>query len=158
MTKTKRNILTLVLTGGAAALFSTTAMIENCVLNCLCRAASDGDTMTVKMCLMAHPDLHKNPVSFDGLAGFQPLTRASIGGNAEVVTLLLKHRANPNPSGPNPLIAACTSGHFEIVRLLLEHGANPNANGNSYGDGTPLSAAMGRPKIIRLLQSYGARE
>jgi tankyrase len=126
--------------------------------NLLCKAALHGDISMVKACLMVRPDLNKHPTDGDGFTGFLALECAAIGGNADIVMLLLQNGANPNPPGPNPLITACSLGHSEVVKLLLEHGADPNANGNNDGDGTPLNAATGHPEIIKLLRSYGANE
>ena len=56
-----------------------------------------------------------------------PMGVACLGGRAELVGLLLLHRASPDVAGAvqwTPLTAALRSGSFETVQLLVQHGAS----------------------------------
>lgn len=62
-------------------------------------------------------------------SGFTALILASTRGELEVMKLLLKSGAEPNP-GPGefpPLLFAVQKGHVDAARLLLENGADPEA-------------------------------
>ena len=65
------------------------------------------------------------------------LQAAAIGGDGEVVELLLKYKANPNLQGGEfgtPLAAAAAHGNAAVVRLLLENGADATMTGiGKYG-------------------------
>ena len=63
------------------------------------------------------------------VAGYHPLSTATIQGSTRVVAKLLELGANPNIRkcyGKPPLVIACTYKHLDIVRLLLRHGADVN--------------------------------
>jgi len=57
---------------------------------------------------------------------WSPLARAVYNGNAEVVSLLLKHGASANPPvpGPSPLMRAIEESHAEITSVLILSGAD----------------------------------
>lgn len=70
-------------------------------------------------------------------AGQTALINAAKNGNADLVELLIQHKAKVNQRHPNshttPLIEAAHNGHFQVVQKLLEAGANPTAQ-NEYGE------------------------
>lgn len=83
-------------------------------------------------------------------------------GYKEVIEFLLSKGANVDDTplsgdlkGFTPLIFAVRDNKLEIAKLLVEHGANVNAI-NIY-DQTPLSVAEGKPEMINLLKSHGAK-
>jgi ankyrin repeat protein len=88
-----------------------------------------------------------------------PLRAASYCGGAEVVQLLLHHKANVDArdaQGWTPLHVASAMGHTKVAQLLLEHGADVNVR-NDYKD-TPLTLASyhGRSEVVQLLLVHRA--
>jgi Ankyrin repeats (3 copies) len=76
------------------------------------------------------------------LNGHDPLTLAAMGGQTEVVKLLLTLNMSPNTEsadGYSPLLAAFNWDHPEIAVLLLDAGADPNNNAREWD--FPLSMA-----------------
>ncbi|MEI6653151.1 MAG: ankyrin repeat domain-containing protein [Verrucomicrobiota bacterium] len=90
--------------------------------------------------------------------GTRPLHNAALGGNAEVVKLLLARKVDVNaaqvPLGTRPLHFAVINGDMEIIRLLLDHGAEVNAV-NKNG-GPALHDATWSDEICNLLLDRGA--
>ncbi len=76
-------------------------------------------------------------------SGATPLHTAALGGDAEVVKLLLDHGAEINArdqeSGATPLSYAASLGRAEVVDLLLTRGADATLK-NTRGQ-TPLDLA-----------------
>lgn len=75
-----------------------------------------------------------------------PLHYAAKYGHAEVVELLIQHRAQVNALdgvGCTPLHYAALNGHKDVVRILLERG-NALINFKTYGGWTPLHLAVQR--------------
>lgn len=75
----------------------------------------------------------------------------------ELVAILLKHKADPNPptQGRNsPLMASVAGGHEKAALRLLQAGANVNAT-NSYG-ATSLHLSLGQPSICKVILDGGA--
>ena len=91
--------------------------------------------------------------------GVTPLFIASLNGNSDVVSILLKANANPNlrrDDGETPLMVASKYGYFAIVVLLLNADANPNHQ-NDKGTTPLMIACLNRhPKIVQLLLTNGA--
>jgi ankyrin repeat protein len=56
-----------------------------------------------------------------------------------------------------PLHAAATKGFLELVRLLLAHHADPEAIKTDGSTPLSLAAKFGRPGVIGVLLSAGAR-
>ncbi|MDF2549301.1 MAG: hypothetical protein K0S07_368 [Chlamydiales bacterium] len=66
--------------------------------------------------------------------GFSPLHDATINGNENGVSLLLKKGANPNLMSKarlSPLMLAIAKGSLWMIRELLNFGANPNLSGGT---------------------------
>jgi RNA polymerase sigma factor (sigma-70 family) len=133
-------------------------------------AAAKGDLARVRELLEQDPSLVNRVADYNSyyVGSGAPLKNAALGGNIEIVKLLLDYGADPNlpeegiaPRG-HALHTAVCRGHIEIVRLLLEHGAYPNVEVESSAD--TLSAALGEAgysttrnqEMVDLLCSYGA--
>ncbi|MDR1123820.1 MAG: ankyrin repeat domain-containing protein [Elusimicrobiota bacterium] len=90
----------------------------------------------------------------------RPLTRAVSSGQKEIVSMLLKAKADPNlPAGSDrenstALMSAAARGDKEIVSILLSAGADPNLQ-NSKGY-TALLYARRHEEIISMLLAAGA--
>lgn len=96
------------------------------------------------------------PANLSDPKGNSLLMLASYHGHAEMVRMLLAHKADPerrNRRGQTPLGGAAFKGDVAIVRLLLDAGADPSAD-NGMGL-TPIRAAalFGRTGALDLLQS-----
>ncbi|MEW9521400.1 ankyrin repeat domain-containing protein [Streptomyces tubercidicus] len=92
--------------------------------------------------------------------GETPLYLAAVGGQSEIVRLLLEAGATPDTesrgepgSAGLPLCAAACWDHAETVRALLAHGADPNLREDDGTSFTPLmwAAANGHHRTARLL-------
>lgn len=92
------------------------------------------------------------------------IVSAVLGGNEDIVRILLSNGADANARGNvvwgTALGAAAYNGNIGIVKLLLEHGAYPNGRlaASIYGPTPPLQyAAEGvKTDIVKLLLQYGA--
>eukprot|EP00591_Stephanopyxis_turris_P002665 CAMPEP_0195520510 /NCGR_PEP_ID=MMETSP0794_2-20130614/17075_1 /TAXON_ID=515487 /ORGANISM="Stephanopyxis turris, Strain CCMP 815" /LENGTH=209 /DNA_ID=CAMNT_0040649887 /DNA_START=49 /DNA_END=678 /DNA_ORIENTATION=+ len=103
----------------------------------LLEALEANDTKKVKSLIKGGVDVNE-----EDDVGITPLIRATLGGNVDILRLLMEAGApaQPNPGFRHtPLRAACLTGNVELIRLLLEKGADPNAK--SAGDRTPLMGA-----------------
>lgn len=84
--------------------------------------------------------------------GVAPLTLACRNGNAEMVALLIKAGANPEPSDAEPtLITASRTGSAGCVRVLLQAGANPASLGEDHQTALMWASAGGHQEIVSLL-------
>ncbi|HXI53257.1 MAG TPA: ankyrin repeat domain-containing protein, partial [Candidatus Saccharimonadales bacterium] len=73
-----------------------------------------------------------------------PLGAATRSGGADIIALLLGHKADPNQPEPGftlPLLSAVGNSDVKAIQLLLDHGADVNAVGASGQ--TALDAAKG---------------
>lgn len=93
-------------------------------------------------------------------AGASPLLYGVV--NADIVRLLLQHKANPNAvsdSGMTPLLSAVSRGQsYEVARLLVDAGADVNVTREGPWDGGALYRAIqsGDARTIQLLFEKGA--
>ena len=96
-----------------------------------------------------------NLVDADGVPA---LMAATLFADAGVVDLLLKHRADPNRTGPGGATALMWAvPNIDKVRLLVAGGANVNAQSDTQR--TPLLVAAAYPgtvDLLRLLLDRGA--
>jgi hypothetical protein len=92
--------------------------------------------------------------------GNGPLHWASFKNNAECVSVLLEHNANPNaraePSGWTPLHDAAYSDASDCVDLLVKAGADVNARANSGATPLCFAAQEDAPGSAKLLLEAGA--
>ncbi len=87
----------------------------------------------------------------------QRLFLASIWGNKEIVSEVLKKDVDPNRvklGSFYPLHAAVLSQNYDVIKTLLEHGAKPNMPG--LNNLTPISIAekLDLKKVVTLLKQY----
>jgi ankyrin repeat protein len=94
--------------------------------------------------------------------GETPLVLSAMGGELDLVKLLISHGASVNTKdrqGRTALHRAVRHNFIDVVRVLLENGAEVDPQTNNYRQ-TPLIYAGrgmgGRGDIIQLLLSYGA--
>lgn len=101
-----------------------------------------------------------------------PMYIAAMGGRADVVRVLIEHKAELNPRDtPGPLVWAAFAGRLEVVRTLLEGGAETEPKGLVMNESALHVAARGaladmsspkqvtaevRLKIAQLLIDKGA--
>ena len=91
-----------------------------------------------------------------------PLIRAAYDGNASLVQLLLKYKANPDKEATfwdiTPISEAAKAGHAKVVKLLLDAGANPNKGIQRAGNQMPIedAAENGHEAVVELLLAHGA--
>ena len=83
-----------------------------------------------------------------------PLFKAAERGDAEIVKILLEHKADPNVRdtfyGATPLYWAADKGHTEVVRALINAGAQGWENVLSLGVGT------GNAEFVKIVLAKGA--
>ena len=102
----------------------------------------------------------------DRLFASTALVAAAMGGQIEIMRLLLTHGADVNAGtksreGYSALIGAAENSHLAAIQLLLQHGAEVNAR-NRYGDTALLKAVAlkqvrsGNGQIVRILLEHGA--
>ena len=80
-------------------------------------------------------------------------------GHIEVVTLLLKQKANVNATGPKgvtAITAAAMMGHTEVVKVLAQSGADINVCDTTKQNALTLAAHGGHLETVRLLLECGA--
>ena len=155
----------------------------------LLASAEQGQVEVVRSLLAANPVCDdRHPVCDDKHHGMTALMLASQKGHLEIVSLLLKARADVNlrnnagdtalalasqeahveiarlllPAGAEdlhtPLLHASARGHTQIVQLLLEAGVDKNMR-NKFGNTALIRAAdRGHYDVVRLLLDSGAEK
>ncbi|MBS1716991.1 MAG: ankyrin repeat domain-containing protein [Armatimonadetes bacterium] len=97
-----------------------------------------------------------DPIRSDGMT---PLMMASHAGAPELVTELVKRKADVNikdDGGSTALSLAARSGHTEVGKILLGAGAKVNF-GDMEGETPLMNAAMtGHPEFVKMLLAKGA--
>jgi len=89
---------------------------------------------------------------------------AAVRGHADVVRVLLEHKADPSaPCGfaeYTPLMGAAYSESLntDIVRLMLRHDANVGLKGADGESALSLARKRGHTEIVDLLRQSGAAE
>jgi len=86
------------------------------------------------------------------------LNIASIIGDAEAMSALLKAGANPNlvnRMGDTLIWRASLFGQHEVVRVLLDAGADPNSSINKQS-ALHIAASSNRKECVKLLLNAGA--
>lgn len=92
--------------------------------------------------------------------GVSPLHYVSMSGHSEVVSLLLKHGANPNlPTTGDaikkwtPLHSAVKGGKSEIVSLLLASGGDPHQKNAEGVSPLEMAKAENSEELVKLLSA-----
>jgi ankyrin repeat protein len=87
--------------------------------------------------------------------GGTPLHDAALGGNADVVTLLLDHGSvideRELDSGATPLMMAASMGRLEVVKLLLQRGANRQLRDKAGHTALDRARDSENEEIVKLL-------
>ncbi|KAI0286158.1 ankyrin repeat-containing domain protein [Russula brevipes] len=84
---------------------------------------------------------------------------ASARGQADVVDLLLRHKADVDARGSlnwTPLHWVSSRGNVKVAQLLLEHGADINALSTAHNMPLHLACDSGHPEMVRILLGHGA--
>jgi uncharacterized protein len=132
--------------------------------NLLFRAVDHRDVEAVRMLLRYGANPNKivsygwetESTALIGASDDPSWKRAGFACSVEILSLLLKHKADPNQpvrKGMNPLYVAANAGNLEGVKLLLAHGANPN---RSPWNPLEFAAKGGHLDIVKALLKAGA--
>jgi len=92
-------------------------------------------------------------------AGHAGLHLAAIGGNAQIVAILIRAGAQidlKDPLGDTPLFYAADRDRPDICKLLLDTGASADAQNRSGVTPLMTAARRGNIDIVRLLLAHGA--
>lgn len=103
--------------------------------------------------LVNAPKINLNTLN---VLGESPLMLASLKGELELATQMVKKGADVNKTGWTPLHYAASNGHVAVIKLLLENYAYIDAE--SPNGTTPLMMASmyGNPESVKLLLDEGA--
>ncbi len=85
-----------------------------------------------------------------------PLMLASLGGQLDIVKVLIERDADVNKTGWTPLHYAATRGHQEVMRLLLDKNAYIDAASPNGTTPLMMAAFYGTPSAVKLLLEAGA--
>ena len=116
------------------------------------RSAAEGDQKALGLFFTAGFD-----VNTANSAGYTGLMAAAQRGRADIVKLLLDHKADPNAAGRDggtALMLAAENNQPEIVKLLLDRGADPNRQDNNGWTALLKAAYQGNAKCIEILASH----
>ena len=101
-----------------------------------------------------------NAVNDINEAGVPPLAVAAIYGNAEIVKVLIAHKAlvdGVTKEGATALHWASMKGHKDVVDVLISHKANVSTKlPNSLAQPLHFAAAFGYTSIVSVLLDNGA--
>ncbi len=120
------------------------------------RSAAEGDQKALGLFLAAGFDINK-----PNTAGYTGLMVAAERGRADIVKLLLDHKADPNVAGRDgstALMLAAENNQPEILKLLINRGADPNRQDNNGWTAVLKAAYQGNPKCIEVLASQSKLE
>jgi hypothetical protein len=95
------------------------------------------------------------------MKGYTPLMRAAMGGDSEVLKLLLKRGAKVDAreqDGMTALIIAAMQGEASCVKILLKSGANINAKTDSGLTALRSAQIVQEEEVIKTLKAAGAKE
>jgi ankyrin repeat protein len=110
-------------------------------------------SLKVAKTLVNAPKVNLNTIN---VLGESPLMLASLKGELELATQMVKKGADVNKTGWTPLHYAASNGHVPVIKLLLENYAYIDAE--SPNGTTPLMMASmyGSPESVKLLLDEGA--
>jgi len=116
------------------------------------RSAAEGDQKALGLFFAAGFD-----VNTPNSAGYSGLMAAAQRGRADIVKLLLDHKADANAAGRDggtALMLAAENNQPEIVKLLLDRGADPNRQDNNGWTALLKAAYQGNAKCIEIIASH----
>jgi len=113
-------------------------------------AALKGSTEMTRLLIAKGADVHVEGVLIDAI----------IGGNPDVVQMLLQAGTDPNQDSGyrSPLMWAVEKRNAKMVNLLLDHGANINFINTQDMTALDMAREKGDQETAQLLLSRGARE
>ncbi|HQG66518.1 MAG TPA: ankyrin repeat domain-containing protein [Smithella sp.] len=113
-------------------------------------AALKGSTEMTRLLIARGADVHVEGVLIDAI----------IGGNPDVVQMLLQAGTDPNQDSGyrSPLMWAVEKRNAKMVNLLLDHGANINFINTQDMTALDMAREKGDQETAQLLLSRGARE
>lgn len=120
------------------------------------RSAAEGDQKALGLFFAAGFD-----VNTPNTAGYTALMVAAERGRADIVKLLLDHKADPNVAAQDAstaLMLAAENNQPEIVKLLIGRGADPNRQDNNGWTAVLKAAYQGNAKCIEILASHSKLE
>jgi uncharacterized protein len=116
------------------------------------RSAAEGDQKALGLFFAAGFD-----VNTPNTAGYTGLMAAAERGRADIVKLLLDHKADPNAAGRDggtALMLAAENNQPEIAKQLIARGADPNRQDNNGWTAVLKAAYQGNAKCIEILASH----
>ena len=120
------------------------------------RSAAEGDQKALGLFLAAGFD-----VNTPNSAGVTGLMAATERGRADIVKLLLDHKADPNAAGRDgvtALMLGAENNQPEILKLLISRGADPNRQDNNGWTAVLKAAYQGNAKCIEILAAHSKLE
>ena len=115
-----------------------------------------GNVDKVTTCLESEIDID----SKDSLNGYTALHEACFSCNEEIVSLLLRRKANVNAksyAGWSAVMIASFFGHAGILRLVLAYGAIVNMRDNSGSTAIHMACFYGEQSCVALLIRHAAQ-
>ncbi|VDI29599.1 Hypothetical predicted protein, partial [Mytilus galloprovincialis] len=130
-------------------------------LSIACKKCFDSTDIVKLLCYDSNGCQNDISVNIYNNEGMTPLHIACNSGNADLVELLLKLRANidlRNNKGETCILMVCKSGIMHIAKLLIK--CNANVNIEDKLKKTPLSVALKshNANLINLLQRHNAKD
>ncbi|MEN9336262.1 MAG: hypothetical protein RLZZ500_1249 [Bacteroidota bacterium] len=134
------------------------ALLKN--KNCFNLVNSNGFTPLILACYKGNLPVVECIINADVAINYNSpmgsaLMAATVKGNLALVTLLLKHQADPNLSddqGNTALIYAAMFQNVDIVKVLLSHGAQRDAKDGHGQTAFEHAIKTGNEELINLLK------
>lgn len=89
--------------------------------------------------------------------GWTPLHYAGAGGDAEIVRVLLAHKADvnaPSPGKLTPLMLAAREGQESSVQALLDAGADTSLKNNEGLTAAQIAERADKPRIANAIETH----
>jgi ankyrin repeat protein len=91
--------------------------------------------------------------------GWNALHYAAAAGSADIVRILVEHKADinaPSPSGLTALMLAAREGQESAVQALLALGADTTLKNNENLDAAQIARRADKERIVEMIQGRGA--
>ena len=115
-------------------------------------AAGNDNLQAVKCLLKQGAD-----PSLQDIKGWSGLHSSSLGGNPEVIELMLSHVPSIDSitkEGLTPLMIAALNDKLQAVKYLLEQGADPSLQNNKGWSALHSASLDGNPEVIELILNH----